>query len=174
MSDQNSLVWYINISHLNKYLFMDIGKALGAAVLLVIGIQVLPLGNTATTITTAIIAGLAFWGIALTVKLFTSFTGHKIRFLLDDEGVTARADEGKLGLSYVERQVSTLNSVVIGSSDTKLPWSSITGYEADPIQSIITLKKGAHGTMSLYCNEDNFNSILDIVREKTELKQEIV
>ena len=153
---------------------MDILKALGAAIALVIGVQLLPLGNAASTITTAIIAGLAFWGIALMVKLFTSFTGHKIRFLLDDEGVTAMADEGKLGLSYVERQVSTLNSAIIGSSDNKLPWSCITGYEADDTQNIITLQKGDHGSMSLYCNENNFNSILDIVREKTEPKPEIL
>ena len=77
---------------------MDIIKALAIAVALVLGVQILPLGNAATTFMTIFIGGIAFWGVALIVKMFTSFTGHTIRFLMDAEGVDAMSDEGKLGL----------------------------------------------------------------------------
>lgn len=173
VSDQDSFVWYIKVSHLNRYLFMDIIKALTIATVLVLGVQILPLGNAATTFITIIIGGIAFWGVALIVKMFTSFTGHTIRFLMDAEGVDAMSDEGKLGLSYVERQVSTLSDDIL-SSNEKLLWNSVTGYDVDDSQKIITLKKGEHGTLRLFCNEDNFDSVLGFVRDKTEAKQEIL
>lgn len=177
VSDRDSFVWYINISPLNRYLFIDILKALAVAAVLVIGIQILPMGNTVTTVTTVIIAGLVFWGVALVVKLFTSFTGHSIRFLLDDEGVTAMADEGKIGLSYVARQVSSMrwDPMHAGSmresniqpDKTKLLWRNVTGINLDEAQKVIILKKGAIGTLRLYCNEDNFDTVLGIVQERT-------
>lgn len=177
MSDQNSLVWYINISHLNKYLLIDIMKALGVAAALMLVIQLLPLGQSATTLTTIIIAGLVFWGVALVIKLFTSFNGHSIRFVLNEEGVIAMADEGKLGLSYVARQVSTMKwdpmhagsmrEEKIQPDKTQLSWSNVTGVEVDKENQVISLRKGDLGSMRLYCSEDNFDTVLGAVYEKS-------
>ena len=181
MSDQNSVVWYITISHLNKYLFIDIMKALGAAAALLLVIQLLPIGQSATTLSTIIMAGLVFWGVALVIKLFTAFNGHSIRFTLNEEGVTAMADEGKLGLSYVARQVSSMKwdpmhagsmrAENIQPEKTQLSWSNVTGVNVDEENRVISLRKGTLGSMRLYCSEDNFDAVLGKVYDKCRMVQ---
>jgi len=181
VSDQNSLVWYINISHLNKYLFLDIMKALGAAAALLLVIQLLPIGQSATTLSTIIMAGLVFWGVALVIKLFTAFNGHSIRFTLNEEGVTAMANEGKLGLSHVARQVSTMKwgpmhagsmrAENIEPEKTQLSWNNVTSVKVDKESRVISLRKGNLGSMRLYCSEDNFETVLGVVYDKCSLMQ---
>jgi len=153
---------------------MDLLKAIGVSVTLLILIQFLPIGQSASTITTIIIAGAAFWSIALAVKLFTSFTGHNIRYILDENGATAVANEGKIGLSYVAKQVSTLRSLEFGSDDVYLPWGQVTGIGVDVAQKVISLNKGDLGSIHLYCSSDNFDTILETVNARCSLAQEIV
>ena len=174
MSDEDRIVWYITISPLNRYLFIDILKAFTAAAIIILAVQILPIGNAAAAITTVIIFGLTFWGAALVVKLFTSFNGHSIRYIMNNEGVTAMADEGELGLSYVAKQVSTMKwdpmhagsmrAANIKPSSQRITWSKVSGYHLDPDQRVVVLNKGALGNMRLFCSEDNFETVAEAVK----------
>ncbi len=173
MSDQNSFIWYVNISPLNRYLFIDIFKAVAVVAVVIIGVHLLPIGDAAVAITTIIIFGLTFWGVALVVKLFASFTGNSIRYIMNDEGVTMMADEGELGLSYVARQVSTLKwdpmhagsmrASNIKPNKQRINWNKVSGYQADPDQRVVVLNKGAFGNMRLFCSAENFETVVNKV-----------
>jgi len=117
----------------------------------------------------------------LVIKLFTAFNGHSIRFTLNEEGVTAMANEGKLGLSYVARQVSTMKwdpmhagsmrAENIEPEKTQLSWNNVTSVKVDKESRVISLRKGNLGSMRLYCSEDNFETVLGVVYDKCSLMQ---
>jgi hypothetical protein len=176
VSDEDSLVWYTSISPLNRYLFIDILKALAIAAVILLGVQLLPIGQAATAITTIIVFGLTFWGVALVLKLFTSFNGHNIRYILNNEGVTAMADEGELGLSYVAKQVSSMRwdpmhagsmrASNIKPNKQRITWSRVSGYNVDPSGKVVVLNKGVFGNMRLYCSDENFESVVGLVEAR--------
>jgi hypothetical protein len=176
VSNEDSYIWYITISPLNRYLFIDILKALVAAAVIIIGVNLLPIGDAAVAITTVIVFGIILWGVALVVKTFTAFNGHNIRYIMNNEGVTEMADEGKLGLSYVARQVSTMKwdpmhagsmrASNIKPSKQKINWSKVSGYHIDPAQRVVVLNKGAFGNMRLFCSAENFETVVSIVETR--------
>ncbi len=172
----DDITWYINISPVNRYLFIDIAKALGVAAIILLGVQLLPLGSdTAGSITTIMLGVFTLWGVAVVLKLFTSFTGISIRFMLDEEGATAMTDEGKMGLSYVAKQVSTMRwdpmhagsmrAANIKPDKTQVKWSQVTGKVVDEERKIITLQKDVFGNLRLYCSEDNFTRVCGYVED---------
>ncbi|MCW4014157.1 MAG: hypothetical protein NWF07_14380 [Candidatus Bathyarchaeota archaeon] len=151
-------------------MFIDILKAIAIAAVIIVGVQLLPIGQAAATITTIIVFGMTLWGVALVVKLFTSFTGHSIRYIMNDEGVTAMADEGELGLSYVAKQVSTMKwdpmhagsmrAANIKPNKQRIAWNKVSGYQTDPDQKVVILNKGTFGNMRLFCSENNFETVV--------------
>ncbi|MCJ7732632.1 hypothetical protein MUP51_09990, partial [Candidatus Bathyarchaeota archaeon] len=131
--------------------------------------------DTAGSITTIVLGVFMLWGVAVVLKLFTSFTGISIRFMLDEEGATAMKDEGKMGLSYVARQVSTMRwdpmqagsmrAANIKPDKTQVKWSQVTGKVVDEERKVITLQKGVFGNLRLYCSEDNFARVCGYVED---------
>lgn len=102
VSESDSLSWYVNISPVNRYLLIDILKSVGFTVLIIVVVQFLPVSEYIKDF--AVDVGgliLIIRGVALALKLFTSFTGISIRFILDETGATMMEDYDAGGLKYI-------------------------------------------------------------------------
>ncbi len=66
MSDSDGISWYINMSPFNRYLFMDIMKAIGVTALAIGAVQILPVPLIIRDFVTD--AG----GVALIIYLFST------------------------------------------------------------------------------------------------------
>jgi hypothetical protein len=184
MTDDDSLTWYINMSPFNKYLAIDVMKTLGATVLVVGLIQILPLNETIKTF-------IIDWGGVLMIlylaskvlRLFTAFNGISIRFILDETGATMIEDHKASGLKYVAQQVSTMrwDPMHAGSfraADIKprvprLEWSDVSKVSPNAQSSIVVLHGSLGGSMRLFCSEDNYLDVLSYVNQKVSVERSV-
>lgn len=184
MSDSDSLSWYINISPVNRYLLIDILKSVGFTVSVIVVVQFLPV--TVAVKDFAVDVGgliLIVRGVALTLKLFTSFTGISIRFILDEKGATVMEDHEAGGLKYVAEQVSTMrwNPMKAGSFraskiEPKVPrmgWGQVSGVTEDPKRNVVVLNGNLGGTIRLFCREDNYHEVLSYVNKRVNMERYI-
>ena len=178
MSNNDNIIWHISLSPVNRYLLTDLSKVIGIAAVMLIIVQVIQIGNETTSlITTAGFGLIVIWGFILILKLFTSFNGHNIRFIIDENGATAMNNEGKIGLNYVTRQISstgwepdsvkTIKPLNKNYKKSYIAWAQVNNIAVDEKNRIITLEKKP-GIFRIYCSENNFDEILCKVREKTD------
>lgn len=165
MSDRDYFIWHINLSPINRYLIADLAKYFGIASFILIIIQILPLEqSTIGLVTTTGYMILLVWGFILVLKLFTSFSGHSVRFTLDRTGAFALNEEGKLGLRYVAKQISSSGWGKDTAQGSSIRWAQITNILVDDRKRIITLEKKSE-SFNLFCSAENFNDVLCIVRD---------
>jgi len=180
MSD-DSLSWYVNISPINRYLLIDILKSVGFTVAVIVVVQFLPIADYLKAFSVDI-GGLILIvrGVALGMKLFTSFTGISIRFILDATGATVMEDHEAGVLKYVAEQVSTMRwdpmragSMRASKIKPKIPrmgWSQVSGVTEDPKRYVIVLNGNLGGTIRLFCREDNYDEVLAYVNKRVNLE----
>lgn len=176
MSD-DSLSWYVNISPINRYLLIDILKSVGFTVAVIVVVQFLPIADYLKAF--AVDMGglvLIVRGVALGMKLFTSFTGISIRFILDETGVTVMEDHEAGVLKYVAEQVSTMRWAPMRASkiEPKIPrmgWGQVSGVTGDPKRYVIVLNGNLGGALRLFCREDNYDEVLSYVNKRVNLER---
>ncbi len=184
MSDIDSLSWYINISPINRYLLIDILKSVGFTVSVIVAVQFLPVSEAVKDF--AIDVGgliLIIRGVALAMKLFTSFTGTSIRFILDETGATMMEDHEAGGLKYIAEQVSTIRwnpmraaSFRASKIKPKVPrmdWGQVSGVSEDPKRNVVVLNGKLGETIRLFCREDNYHEVLAYVNQRVNLERYI-
>jgi len=115
-------------------------------------------------------------GVALTLKLFTSFTGISIRFILDETGATNMEDHEASGLKYVTEQVSTMrwDPMRVSKIKPKVPrmdWGQISGVTDDARRNVVVLRGKLGGTIRLFCREDNYHEVLAYVNQRVNLER---
>lgn len=182
MSESDNLSWYINISPINRYLLLDILKAVGFTVSVIVVIQFLPVSDYLKDF--AVDVGgliLIIRGVALALKLFTSFTGISIRFILDETGATMMEDHETSGLKYVAEQVSTMRwdpmragSMRVSKIKPKVPrmdWGQISGVTDDARRNVVVLRGKLGGTIRLFCREDYYHEVLAYVNQRVNLER---
>lgn len=182
MSESDSLSWYINISPINRYLLIDILKAVGFTVSVIVVVQFLPVSEYIKDF--AVDVGgliLILRGVALALKLFTSFTGISIGFILDETGATMMEDHEAGGLKYVAEQVSTMRwdpkragSFRASKIKLKVPrmdWGQVSGVTEDPKRNVVVLRGKLGGTIKLFCREDNYHEVLAYVNQRVNLER---
>jgi hypothetical protein len=169
VSDRDYFIWHINLSHINRYLIADLAKYFGIGSFILIVIQVLPLEqSTLGLVSTTGYMVLLVWGFILVLKLFISFNGHSVRFTLDGTGASALNEEGKLGLKYIAKQISSTGWGKGKACESSIQWAHITKILVDDRKKIITLKEKME-TFNLFCSAENFNDVLCIVRDHVNL-----
>jgi len=181
MSNSDGISWYINMSPFNRYLFMDIMKAIGVASLTIGAAQVLPVPLVIRDFVTD--AG----GVALIIYLFSTllkqfpyFSGISIRFILDETGATMMEDHDVSGMKYVAQQVSSMRwdpmragsfrSEDIKSRVPKLTWGKVSRVTEDVKSNVIVLHGGL-GSMRLFCNKDNYDKVLGYVNNRLNIER---
>jgi hypothetical protein len=181
MSDYDGISWYINMSPFNRYLFMDIMKAIGVAALTIGASQVLPVPLAIRDFVTD--AG----GVALIIYLFSTllkqfpyFSGISIRFILDETGATMMEDHDVSGMKYVAQQVSSMrwdpmHAGAFRSEDIKprvprIAWGKVSKVTENPKSNVIVLHSGL-GSMRLFCNEDNYEEVLLYVNTRVNIER---
>lgn len=170
MSEQENLLWHIQLSPFNRYFVQDLAKILGLSIIILVLLYFHPLINT-TLFTGGLIIS---WFLLLIFKLYTSFKGHRIRYILDDEGITALNDEGKVGLNYVTKKISSIRwTPRQGTHESKVKprkccinWSDIRNISVDEENKIITLQQD-QGVFRVYCSMENFEDVLRGVHKRT-------
>jgi hypothetical protein len=181
MSDYDGISWYINMSPFNRYLFMDIMKAIGVAALTIGASQVLPVPLAIRDFVTD--AG----GVALIIYLFSTllkqfpyFSGISIRFILDETGATMMEDHDMSGMKYVAQQVSSMrwdpmHAGSFRSEDIKprvprIAWGKVSKVTENLKSNVIVLHSGL-GSMRLFCNEDNYEEVLLYVNTRVNIER---
>ena len=181
MSD-NGISWYINISPFNRYLLIDILKSVGFTFSIIVVVQFLPVSEYIKDF--AVDVGgliLIVRGVALALRLFTSFTGISIRFILDKMGATMMEDHDAGGLKYVAEQVSTMRwdpmragSVRASKIESRVPrldWGQVSGVTEDARRNVVVLNGKLGGTIRLFCSEDNYHEVLAYVNHRVNLER---
>lgn len=169
MSEQENLIWHIQLSPFNRYFVEDLAKILGLSIIVLVLLYFHPLINT-TLFTGGLIIS---WFLLLIFKLYTSFKGHRIRYVIDDEGVTALNNEGKVGLNYVTKQISSIrwspeqgtHKPDIEPRKCCINWSDIGNITVNEEDKIITLQQD-QGEFRVYCSMENFEDVLRVVHER--------
>jgi hypothetical protein len=181
MSNPDEITWYINMSPFNRYLFMDIMKAIGIAALTIGAVQVLPVPLVIRDfVTDAGGVALIIYLFSTLLKQFSSFSGISIRYILDETGATLMEDHEAGGMKYVAEQISTMRwdpmhagtfrGKKIKPKVPKLSWSKVSGVTENPKSNVIVLHSGL-GSMRLFCNEDNYHEILGYVNERVNIER---
>ena len=182
MSESDSLSWYINISPINHYLLIEILKAVGVTVSVIVVVQFLPVSEYIKDF--AVDVGgliLILRGVALTLKLFTSFTGISIGFILDETGATMMEDHEAGGLKYIAEQVSTMRwdpmragsfrASKIKPKVSRMDWSQVSGVTEETKRNVVVLRGKLGGTIRLFCREDNYHEVLAYVNQRVNLER---
>jgi hypothetical protein len=171
MSD-DSLSWYVNISPINRYLLIDILKSVGFTVAVIVVVQFLPIADYLKEFSVDM-GGLILIvrGVALGMKLFTSFTGISIRFILDETGATVMEDHEAGVLKYVAEQVSTMRASKIEPKIPRMGWGQVSGVTGDPKRYVIVLNGNLGGALRLFCREDNYDEVLSYVNKRVNLER---
>ncbi len=183
MSD-DGLSWYVNISPLNWYLLIDILRSFGFTISIIVAVQLLPvpvyLKDFAVDIGGLI---LIVRGLAIGMKLFTSFTGIGIRFILDEEGATMMEDHEAGVLKYVAERVSSMRwnpmkergmrASKVKPKVSMMGWGQVSKVTGAPKRYVIVLNGNLVGTIRLFCREDNYHEVLAYVNHRINLERYI-
>ncbi len=181
MSDPDGISWYINMSPFNRYLFMDIMKAIGVTALTIGAVQVLPVPLIIRDfVTDAGGVALIIYLFSTLLKQFSSFSGISIRYILDETGATIMEDHEAGGMKYVAEQISTMRwdpmhagtfrGKKIKPRVPKLAWGKVSKVTEDVKSNVIVLHGGL-GSIRLFCNEDNYGEVLSYVNTRLNLER---
>lgn len=177
MSKKAEISWYINMSLFNRFLLMDVLKAVGLTAVTIGAAQILPIPPVITDFITDV-GGvvLIIYLFSTLLKQFSSFSGISIRFILDETGATMMEDHDASGMKYVAQQVSSMrwDPMRAGSFRAenikprvpKLSWDRVFKVTDNVQVNVIVLHSGLGGSMRLFCNEDNYNEVLSYVNSR--------
>jgi hypothetical protein len=174
---KTEISWYINMSPFNRFLLMDVLKAVGLTAVTIGAAQILPIPPVITDFITDV-GGvvLIIYLFSTLLKQFSSFSGISIRFILDETGATMMEDHDASGMKYVAQQVSSMRWAPMHAGSfraenikprvPKLSWDRVFKGTDNVQVNVIVLHSGLGGSMRLFCNEDNYNEVLSYVNSR--------
>ncbi len=174
MSEPDQLTWYISVSPFNRYLVFDILRAIGLTAIAIAAVIILPTPIILRDFVVDV-GGLVLiiYLFSTLMRLFWSFTGTSIRFILDAEGVTAMTDHETSGMKYVARQVSSMSwdpkkagwfgRKKVNPRVPRLAWSDVSKVSEDPKRGVVVLHSWK-GSIRLFTG-DRYDEVVSYVNK---------